>query len=418
MLLGFHGCQKEPGSIGLNLRDRDNLLNAVFTDTITLTAHSALDDTLNTRNLTDNFLGFIRDPVFGITSTGIFTQLIPSGNSVNFGSSPQLDSIVLVLRYSGSFYGDTLNPFIIKVHRLTEDISSIAPYYQNHLFAYSSENLTYQSEFHLYPKPRTKVKLDTIVEAHARIRLSDELGNLLLRSTSQISSNEVFIRFFKGLYIYAKPLTNNGSLVNFNLRNAMSGIQLYYKNDTIPRQFQFKTNETVRVSNYEHDYEAGNQNFVNQVIRGDSLLGKEMLYVQCMGGVKTIINFPHIKTFKDKNIVINKAELVITDIGDDPSAFPPPNRLNINRISIKGDIEALPDAGTYYWGGTYNATTKEYRFRITRYIQDIILREDYRSCIYLVADRKAADAYRLVLNGTHPVDPASRLRLEVYYTEY
>jgi hypothetical protein len=420
MLLNFQGCDKETGTIGLDLKERDDLLKATFTDSITLNAYSVLEDTLNTRNLQSNFLGFIKDPVFGTTSTGIFTQFIPTGNSVNFGNSPQLDSVVLTLRYAGSFYGDTLNPFAIQVYRLTEDISSSKPYYQNYKFAYSSENLTYNYDYRLYPKPKSKVKLDTIVEAHARIRLSDELGDLLLRSTSQMSSNETFKDFFKGLYICASPLANNGSLVNFNLTSALTGIQLYYKNDTVARQFQFliKSTETVRVSHYEHDYEIGNQNFVNQVVHKDTLLGKEILYVQCMSGVQTKITFPHIKAFKDKKVVINKAELVITNIGEDLNLFPQPSNLNIYRKDRDGTPQTLPDMGTTYWGGNYNETTKEYRFRITRYIQDVIIKEDYEPTIYLVVNRRASDANRLILNGTNPADPAKRLRLEVYYTEY
>ena len=417
LLLSIKGCQEEPGSIGLDL-DRD-LLNAVFTDTITLSAHSMLEDTLNTKNLQSNFLGFIRDPVFGITSTGIYAQLVPQGNSVNLGKNPQLDSVVLTLRYAGGIYGDTLNPFTIRVHRLTEDISSTTPYYQNYLFAHFSENLTYDYDFQFYPKPKAKVKLDTIVEAHARIRLSDELGNILLRNTAEMSSNERFKNFFKGLYICAKPLANNGSLVNFNLTSALSGVQLYYKNDTVANSFQFliKSNETVRVSSYEHDYEAGSQNFVNQVIEKDSTFGRDMLYVQCMGGIKTKISFPHIKEFKDRNIVVNKAELVITNIGEDLNLFPQPNNLNLYKLGKEGEPQVLQDAGTTYWGGNYNEETKEYRFRITRYLQDIISNEDYEATIYLVANKRASDANRLILSGTNPTDVTSRLRLELYYTE-
>jgi len=417
LLISYLGCQQDPGSLGII----DDLLNATYTDTITLVAYSVKEDTLNTRNLQSNFLGFIRDPVFGITSTGIFAQFIPTGNSVNFGANPQLDSIVLTFRYSGNFYGDTLNPFSIQIFRLTEDISSSQVYYQNRIFAHASQNLTYDYDYRLAPKPKSKVKLDSLIEAHVRIRLNDELGTLLLRNTSQMISNETFKSFFKGLYICAKPLANNGSLVSFDLTSALSGIQLYYKNDTISRQFQFliKTGETVRVSSYEHGYESGDPNFVKQVLDKDTLLGTKMLYVQCMGGVKTKIFFPYIKEFKDKNVVINKAELVVTNIGEELNLFPPSNNLNIFRIDKNGEQQYLPDFGTSaYWGGSYNESTKEYRFRITRYIQDIILREDYEPFVYLVANRAASDANRLILSGTNPENPFTRLRLEVYYTEY
>ncbi|MCL2246247.1 MAG: DUF4270 domain-containing protein [Lentimicrobiaceae bacterium] len=418
LLLFFQACQNDPSSIGLNLQDRDDLLNAVFTDTITLTAHSILEDTLNTRNLEANFLGFIRDPVFGQTYAGIFTQLIPSGSSVNFGKSPQLDSIVLTLRYAGGFYGDTLNPFVVQVHRLTEDILSEKDYYQNSSFAHSSDDLTYKDNFLLYPKPTSKVKLDTILEPHLRIRLDDELGNLLLSNADKMSSNAVFKDFFKGLYICAKSLSNDGSLVNFDLASAMSGVQLYYKDDTIARRFHLITRSTVRVGHYEHDYEAGDSKFVSQLLYNDTLLGKEILYVQCMGGVKTKVTFPHIKAFRDKNVVINKAELVVTNIGENLSFFPPPKSFYVYRINNKGDQDFVVDYNTVYWGGAYNETTKEYRFRITRYLQDIIFRDEYEPYVYLVPYKNAASANRLIFSGTQPHDPSLRLRVEVYYTEY
>jgi len=421
LLVGFQACNKDPNAIGLDLKDRDDLLNAIFTDTVTLVAHSLLEDTLNTRNLLSNLLGVINDPVFGTTTAGFFTQFVPEGNSVNFGNAPQLDSIILTLRYNGSFFGDTLNPFVIQVYRITEDISSTETYYQNKIFTYSSENLTYQNEFCLYPRPTTKLMLDTIVEAHARIRLVDELGNLLLRNSSQMISNEVFKSYFKGLYICPKPLANNGSIVNFALTSALSGIQIYYKNDSISRRFHFpiREQETVRVGNYEHNYNEGNISFVNHVVYGDTLLGRDILYVQSTGGIQTKIYFPHIKTFKDKNRVINKAELVITCAEEENSLFPPPNQLNLYRVNNKGETNIpLLDAYTSFWGGKYNSDTKEYRFSITRYIQDIILREDFQPYIYLIASPRSGSANRLILKGTHPADLSSRLRLELYYTEH
>jgi hypothetical protein len=417
----LQGCQKDPSSIGLGLRDPDNILNAVFTDTVSLNTYSIVEDTLNTTNLLSNFLGFIKDPVFGTTVAGIFTQFVPEGNNVNLGVSPQLDSIVLTLRYAGGFYGDTLNPFVIKVYQLNEDILANETYYQNKMFDHTSENLTYDPNFQCYPKPKTKVKVDTVkVDPHLRIRLDDNLGNLFLQNISQMTSNATFKNFFKGLYICVEPLANDGSLVNFNLTSAITGMQLYYRNDSTAKQLRFyiKSKETVRVSNYKHDYAAGELNFVNQIVYKDTTLGKNTLYLQSMGGVKTKIYLPNIKLLKEKKWVINKAELVITNIGENLSLFPPPPKLNIQGINKKGEFVIMPDAATTYFGGTYDATRKEYRFRLTKYLQSIILRDDYEPYIYLVTDKAAADASRLILSGSLPTAPASRLRLDVYYTEY
>jgi hypothetical protein len=429
--LVFQGCNKEISSIGLDLKDKDDLLNAVFTDTVTLTAYSVLEDTLNTTGLVYNYLGCFKDKIFGITTASIYAQLVPNGNNVSFGNSPTLDSIVLTLRYTGGFYGDTLNPFIIKIYELTEDIVTDKVYYQNNKIAHNSNNLT-DADFILYPKPNTKVKVDTILNAHVRIRLNKALGDHFLQNAKDLATAEVFKKFFKGLYINAEPLRNDGSLVNFTLVNALSGIQLYYheKDSTKTKQFSFLFNDKdlapVRFSNYVHEYNAGNQKFVEQIdslkpVKEREILGKEMLYVQSMGGIKTKISFPNIKAFKDKRVVINKAELVITNMGEDLHLYPNPNRLGIQGVNSSGKLVTMPDAITgnaTYFGGSYDVKTKEYKFRITRYIQELIQRDNYQPFIYLVPEGAAAYASRLILSGTNPAELSTRLRLDIYYTEY
>ena len=426
-LLVSQSCKKEYNSIGLNIKDRDDFLNADFTDTTTLIAYSVLEDTLNTTNLISNYLGYLQDNVFGTTTADMFTQFVPAGNVVPFGEESQLDSIVLTLRYAGGFYGDTLKPFVIKVYELTEDILPATTYYQNNSVNYSYKNLTYYHDFRLSPKPNTKVKIDTLLEAHARIRLSNDLGNYFLGHDKEMETPERFKQFFKGLYICAAPYgavpsRGGGSLVNFTLTNALSGIQLYYKRKGETNQSVLSFIVDNRFGSYKHEYKTGDVNFVNQVSHKDTSLGRNMLYVQSMGGVKTKITFPNLKALKDKKMVINKAELVITNIGEEPHLYPVPTRLGIQGINSSGTVVYIPDdavfTNTAYWGGSYNASAKEYRFRITRYIQEIILRDNFQPAVYLVAEGSAAYANRLLLGGTDPEERASRLRLEIYYTEY
>jgi hypothetical protein len=263
--------------------------------------------------------------------------------------------------------------------------------------------------------------MDTLLAAHARIRLTDDLGNRFLTHAKELASEEDFKKYFKGLFIQAEPFRNNGSLVSFSLNHALSGIQLYYKDNGKAKQFSLIINDkAIRFSNYVHAYESGNNEFVQQVLQNDTLKGEKMLYVQSMGGVKTKISFPHIKEFKSRNVVINKAELIITNIGENLNIYPQPVRLGIQAVNSTGKLVMIPDALTgssAYFGGSYNEKTKEYRLRITRYIQNIIQKDNYRPYIFLVSEGAAAYANRLVLCGTDTT-LSSRLRLEVYYTEY
>ena len=407
------GCRKEPGSIGLDIIGRG--LNAASTDTITLTAYSvAYSDSMNTTNLRTNYLGYVNDPVFGSTTACIYTQFIPSSATVNFGTLRELDSIVLVLRYAGGWYGDTLNPIGIKVYELEENFSTSTSYNQHSSIAHSSYELTYYPDFQIRPTPNTRVRIDTLLTPHIRIRLKDELGNRFLTDSSTMRS-------FKGLYICAEPFQNNGSLVNFSIDDEhLSGIHLYYKNDTVRSLFSLVNNSTnaIRFSTFRHNHEIGNIDFVNQVIHKDTLLGEKTLYVQGLGGIKTKISFPHLKTLKDKRVVINKAELVISNIGDELSIYPPPTRLTLQGVNPLGTLVFLPDdVDATYFGGSYDETKKEYRFRITRYIQDVILRDRFEPFIYLAVRDAPINPHRLLLKGTDTLE-SSRLRLELYYTEY
>ena len=429
ILIIAQSCNKEISSIGLDLKDKDDLLNAVFTDSITqINAYSVLEDTLNTTGMVYNYLGYIKDQVFGTTTASIYAQLAPDGNGISFGNSPTLDSIVLTLRYTGGFYGDTLNPFSIKVYELKEDILTDKIYYQNNSIEHYSENLTC-SDFNLYPKPNTKVKVDTLLNAHVRVRLNDALGKRFLQNEKELASAEVFKKYFKGLYISAEPLNNDGSLVNFTLASALSGIHIYYKDNGKTMKFSLfftdKDLAPVRFSHYEHNYMDGNTNLVAQIdttktIEEREELGKKILYLQSMGGIKTKIAFPNIKSLKDRRIVINKAELVITNVGENLNLYPQPNRLGIQGVNSTGKLVTMPDAVTgdaNYFGGSYDEKKKEYRFRITRYFQSLIQKDNYQPYVYLVPEGAAAFASRLVLNGTELTSP-TRLRLEVYYTEY
>jgi len=422
------GCKKEMNTIGLNLNE--DILYASFTDTATVTAYSILHDSLKTASLVFNFLGFLNDNVFGTTTASIYTQFVPSGNNISFGDSPELDSIVLTLRYTGGFYGDTLNPFLIKIYELEEEMSVKDTFYSFSSVPHNGIDLIHSdyAPFSLYPTPKTKVKLDTVYEPHIRIRLSDELGYRFLRNEEELATASSFISFFKGLYICSEQLRSNGSLVNFTLQNAgLSGIQLYYKNKGETKKFSFVIkggSETVRFSEYKHEYELGRHDFVEQVINNVTSGGSEKIFVQAMGGVKTKITFPHLKSLKDKRIVINKAELVLSvDKTEELTLYPPPSNLGLQAKNMKGDLVFVPDElwGGGYFGGNYNSDKKEYRFRITRYVQDMILRNNYEPYLYLVASGAAAFANRVVLYGHEPqnlMDKSSRLRLEIYYTEY
>ncbi|MBO7628844.1 MAG: DUF4270 domain-containing protein [Bacteroidales bacterium] len=421
----LNSCKDEHTNIGEDILG--NLENTEFSDTITLQAYSVLEDTINTTNTSANILGHIFDPVFGKSNAGIFTQLALSGSAVNFGNRPVIDSIILTLQLSG-YYGDTNSHVGIRVHQLNESLDSQTKYYQNSSVSYDPTPLNYNLTG--YPiRPTSSIVVDTsVLGPHLRIRLSQQFGQYLLNHQEDL--NNRFQDFMKGLYIEAVSHTgNDGYMLLTNMTSALSGMILYYHNDNGQGQrYTFSCSENcVRFTKFNHDYSSSNSsNFIQEVLQGQTSLGGDVLFVQGGGGVKTHIIFPYLeKSFAslDNKVVIHRAELVVTNADPDEKIFIQPNLITLQGIGKSDNaIRFLPDDDYYtnsnYFGGSYDASKSEYRFRITNYVQQLILQQgDWSNSLNLIVRGSAVRPHRLVFDGTNPESP-SRLRLEITYSTY
>lgn len=425
MCIFLSSCNNQSSEIGLDLLD--DLVGTDFMDTVTVEAYSMLEDTINTTNTSANILGHISDPIFGNSSAGIYSQLALSGSAVNFGENPIVDSVVLTLQISG-YYGDTNSRVDIRVHELTESLNSETQYYQTSTASYDASILNYSTGGYTI-QPTTLVVVDTgIFNAHLRIRLTQQFGQYLLNHQSELNNN--LSDFFKGLYIEsARHTGNRGYMLITNLTSALSGITLYYHNNNESNmRYTFSCNDKcVRFTHLDHDYSASiSSDFVEEVLQGQRQLGRKILYIQGGGGVKTRITFPYLEqSFKQYNqrVVIHRAELVITNVDPQEQYLIQPSNLTLQGIG-KSDsaIRFLPDDDYYtsaaYYGGSYNASTREYRFRITQYIQQLILQQgDWSNSVNLIVRGSAVRPNRLVFDGTDISSP-TRLRLEIAYSTY
>ena len=418
-------CKDEHTNIGEDILG--NLENTILTDTITLQAYSVLEDTINTTNTSANILGHISDPVFGKSSAGIFTQLTLSGSAVNFGTNPVIDSIILTIQLSG-YYGDTNSCVGIRVHQLYESLDSQAKYYQNSSVSYDPTPLNYSLTG--YPiRPTSTIVVDTnILGPHLRIRLSQQFGQYLLQHQDDL--NNRFQDFLKGLYINAISHTgSDGYLLTTSMTSALSGLTLYYHNESSNSQrYTFScSDKCVRFTKFDHHYSTStNTDFIQEVLQGQSALGENILFVQGGGGVKTRITFPYLENaFEqlDNRVVIHRAELVVNNANSDEKFFIQPNALTLQGIGKSDNsIRFLPDDDYYtsanYYGGSYDASKSEYRFRITKYVQQLILQQgDWSNAVNLIVRGSAVRPHRLVFDGTDPESP-TRLRLEITYSTY
>ncbi|MDD4395917.1 MAG: DUF4270 domain-containing protein [Bacteroidales bacterium] len=418
----FAGCEKEIDTIGLNLQD-ESLLNAEFTQ-IPLSAYSVLEDSINTKNLINNMLGSVNDPVFGKTEAGFCTQFILSGSNVTFdGYTPTIDSVVLTLQYSG-YFGDTLSPLRLQVYKLSESLSQSA-YYSNDVPSITGGNLVY-SNASLSPKPSSSVVIDSITSAaHMRVRLNDDFGRFLLQDCD-LTSTTSFQNDFYGLAVKAQLANSSqtGNMCYISLTSSLSGISVYYTLNGEQKKYSFPISSAcTRYNFFTHDYSSAAPNLRRQVLNHETTLGAQELYLQPTGGIKTRINMPQLPDyFTDKNVIINKAELVITNISQDEAYLFNPYNLGLQVVNKDNTLSYVPDDAYYtssdYFGGIYDETSHEYRFRVTNYVQNIVKNKEITDDgINIVITGAGIRGNRLVFRGTDE-SYSDRLRLDVYYTTY
>ena len=418
----FCSCKKEIDVIGLNLQD-DDILGADFTE-VSISAHSILEDSLPTKGLINNVVGTINDPVFGQTTAGFCTQFTVSGSNTVFPKQAELDSVVLSLQYSG-YFGDTMSPIRFSVYELDEALTASA-YYSNYDNPQVLPTDLVNNSVYIRPQPTTSVKIDTsTTAAHLRLRLTNSFGERLLHMTkSQLVNATAFQNAFYGLCVRAEAMPGRtGNLCYMSLTSAMTGITLYYRVGHERKKYTFPVSgDCVRYNFYTHDYTQGNIDFQRQVLQGDSTLGQHTLYLQPTGGVKTRVTFENLnEVFGGKNVVINRADLVLTNISAEEDYFFQPYNLALQLVETDGATTITPDdaslTSSNYFGGIYDEKNKEYRFRITNYVQQRLKKPDGDKGINIVVSGAGVRGNRLVFRGTDEIY-SDRARLEIYYTEY
>ena len=429
LLILFSACKKEQDIIGLELQDEDALLGNAFCDTVSITAFSLRQDSIVTKNLANCTFGCINDPIFGKTTASFYTQFDLSGSNIDFGTSPTLDSVIFTLPYTG-YYGDTTSTLTIRIYELTEALSSDETYYQFSTTAHSSSNLTYEGTHTLTPKPTTGVYLDSALsDPQIRIRLTNTFGTNRILNNASLTDNTAFQNDLKGFYVTVESTTGSGCLIYSNLLSSLAGLTVYYKNANHENQqkytFSISSSNCIFYTNYNHyDYAGASADLKNQIMNGQVELGKSTLYLQGTAGVMTRIKFPNLAGSFEKNIIINKAELVISDLADDDEPLAPPAELGLQLVRTDNQLGYLPDDKIYtsasYFGGTYDSDKKEYRFRITKYVQQKLLSSSEDNGINIVVNGAGIRANRLVFCGPQPDEilKEKRLRLEIYYTTY
>jgi hypothetical protein len=418
LVLLLQSCKKDDG-FGLDIVSLPgDRFTMGFTDTISVLAMSRFEDSLQTSGVFLSLLGSFHDPVFGRTTAGLYTQALLPTSNVDFGLNPIGDSLILTLRFNG-YYGNPRTHHRVKIYEIdpTTTFHKDSAYFSNQNLP--AGDLLFDGLVRFNAVDSTTfngVKVPPIVKI--------PLNNVLIQkfinasNTPDLLNNTNFREFFKGLYITVEEATarNQGSIGYFNLNADLSAMTLYYRNDTDTLTYTFLINdECARFSHFDH---AGHQHAEPGLLQQDTTGNNPRLYLQPMAGVKIHLTMPYLQSLiADGPRGITRAELVLKADQSDftASAFAPPPRLTIARVNEEGKSVFITDflEGEVFMGGNYDPVKKEYRFRITRHLQEILSGKYPDTGLVVMVSGAAVTASRVTILGNTPVE--QNLRLEVVF---
>ncbi|QIL39711.1 DUF4270 domain-containing protein [Pedobacter sp. HDW13] len=438
----FASC-KNPDSVGLDVDPSTAITGTLVTSEVR--SETIAEPAANTQSLTRYPLGYMVDPVFGTTKSSVAMTVTPSSLSYDFGTSPVLDSAILVLRIdttTNKFYGDTTSSqYSIDVYQLTNKVTT---YKSSDVQAHNAQLLGNVKK-KLYPNTPFKVtdvvtgKTDTLKTVKAQIRIPLDKAfiqsQILSLPTTGTSTNAKFVDYFKGLYAEVNKNTSTGvgGVAFINLNN--SYLQLVYKKtsstsgiDTVSVNFPVSTTSAAAAT-IVHDYTGTNVDTQLKNPPTSSPSPYTVTYTQGLAGVKTKISFPLLDAFTGTygKVVVNKAELVV-DLSAGTYAYPftPIQRLSLYRWDIANQPTTTPDYSSTspgVIGGYYDSLKNRYIFIVTNYVQGLIDKtvKDYGTFIaptgldaFQVVPT-AITAERSVLGAT--TNTTNKVKLNIYYTK-
>lgn len=397
--------------------------NLVFTDTLTILTTTVKESPLAADELPQHLLGSMDDPVVGKTLASFYTEYRLPSDSVLLPGGVTLDSIVLAFAFDGA-YGDLTQPQSIVAYEIAQDIDLETDYKTDAQFTISPTEIGRLDNY--IPDFESNIQVnDSLYDAHFRMKLNNTFGNKLLSylASPVYISNTDFQALFHGIYLTIDTGNQYGSgVIYMDVDDALSRLILYYTEGGEAKSIALVTDDkTASVNHYHHNLSGS---LAAQPV-GSQSLSDSVVYIQSMAGLKAKIEFPHIARFKD--ILINKAELIVTQVNDPTGTddtYPAPARMIINAVGDDGENDFVPDQLEdldYFGGGrltvtnTLGVSVSQYRFNLARHFQQLVNNEVNNNGLFLLTFPSNQIGDRVILGGrNHPIGSA---KLRLTYTK-
>jgi hypothetical protein len=223
---------------------------------------------------------------------------------------------------------------------------------------------------------------DTLIKVRPQIRIPINPSfinlNFFSAPTATLSNPTLFENTVNGLYISLDKNQTPGVGGNLLLNLDSAALMVYYKNvnGTTTDTAVVSLSLGRKVTEIIHTRSAKVQAAI------DNPSATKLVYLQGLAGLRAKLTFPDVKKIfandgGSDNVILNRAELVVKVDPGSTTPFAPSKRLTLYKYDIARQRVVLQDASTTdpratSFGGAYIASTGEYHFIITAYLQDLL----------------------------------------------
>ena len=429
-ILFFLGCKREKNKLGL---DDPNRLptNTFFTDTVTIKSEVILlNDSINTTNVTSDtncylLAGAYTDPYLGPTYIEAYTRLNLDEQHIELPAATA-DSAFFYFRYD-YFYGDSMSPQTITIHKLIDEIKDDTTYFSN------SHKLNYD------PSPVGTVNFYTTTDTNSnivKVKITDMAFIQYILDASK--NNTGFYSEMPGIAFIAG---NQNAVIRINGSSVYSRLQIYYTQygvqDTYNLKFSRSSKKFFRVI---QDRSSTNIALLQNNYQSISTtLTNNQAYIQSCVGLCTKITFPYLNNLRLKypNLVIVDAKINIVPTPGSlqavSSTYPTCTGLILKRTSYDAEnhrysIMKDPQGAVFYvqpdgYSQTVNSiaqvfepdsTTNHYNIPIRSYLQAVLYDQVENDPIIIAPTAQGFQINRLIFNDNS--NSTRGLKLNLYYT--
>ena len=295
------GCVDENSHLGHTLVE-SSFYN-VHVDTCTVDISTVLEDSIVTRGDSICQIGHYRDDTWGMVTAAYYAEYSTASFTPNENYSYTLDSLVLVMRHSGHYWGDTLTRPLVHIYRLEKpiELTDDEDLYNRTVLATEATPLC---SFTYRPRPgETKV---------LEIRLPDEWGQQLLddlvNQEEYLEEQENFKREFPGLAFV--PDETGQCISGFLVNDSSMCLTLHYHEISTQRTEQkltFSVHTECAYTGIRHDQtgtplvevRSGIENHVHSTSLG------HLAYMQGLTGYYNQLEFPYLNDLQDAGQIVS-----------------------------------------------------------------------------------------------------------------